>query len=95
MPAKDKDHFKNLFEKGQPNCWDVGYSKTGDKLSRNPNEVTAMMALNRISAMVIETGVDETGLGRWAWVLISGGGKVTRIVTVIIYQPCEHIRVRQ
>ena len=46
-----------------------------------------MMTLGRLSGLVLDTGSDETDLGRWCWIKLGGGGKTTRIVTA--YQPCD------
>ena len=31
------------------------------------------MAMDKMSAYVIDTGVDNTGLGRWSWILVGAG----------------------
>ena len=46
-----------------------------------------MMTFGRLSGLVLDTGSDETDLGRWCWIKLGGGGKTTRIVTA--YQPCD------
>jgi len=47
---------------------------------------TALSTLRRLSAYVLETGIDSTSLGQWAWVLLSSDQKMTRVV--VAYQPC-------
>jgi hypothetical protein len=44
------------------------------------------MTLGRLSTFVSEVGTDDTGLGRWSWVYVGGGGKTTHLITA--YQPC-------
>ena len=49
---------------------------------------TITMAVGEVADQVALTGEDDTGLGRWTWLLIEGKkGKRTRIVTG--YQPCK------
>ena len=50
-----------------------------------------MMAMGRMLAHVLDTGVDCTGLGRWSWVCVgaSEGDNVTITRIVVAYQPCE------
>ena len=43
------------------------------------------MAMGRLSAEVVEMGVDHYGLGRWCWMRVASGDKITRIV--MAYQP--------
>jgi len=47
----------------------------------------AMMAFGRLSAQVLASDIDETGLGRWCWMRLGGGGKET--VVCMCYQPCN------
>ena len=49
---------------------------------------TATIAINECSSRVTSTGADETGLGRWSWLLLEGRNDVkVRIVTA--YNPCK------
>ena len=44
-----------------------------------------LMALGRVSNMIMERHKDDTGLGRWASLLVGNASKKTRIITA--YQP--------
>ena len=49
---------------------------------------TMLLALGEAASFVVEQGEDETGLGRWAWLLFLGkNNQRTRIV--IGYRPCK------
>ena len=85
--TEENDKFHNLFGKGQERKSVIGFNRTGKKMGRAQNGGTAMITFGRLSASVTETGVDDTGLGRFSWMKLSGGGKTTRVVTV--YNPCE------
>jgi hypothetical protein len=39
-----------------------------------------LVSVGWISTMVVATGVDMMGLGRWAWTYMGGGGKPTCIL---------------
>ncbi len=56
-----------------------------ERMQRNQHGGCAMMAMGRFSAEVVETGVDFSGLGRWCWMRVGSGDKITRIV--MAYQP--------
>ena len=46
-------------------------------------------SVGTFSQFVKDTGADETGLGRWTWILVQGRREVkTRIISA--YQPCLH-----
>jgi endonuclease/exonuclease/phosphatase family metal-dependent hydrolase len=45
------------------------------------------MCMDRMAARVFETGLDPSGLGRWAWMRLRGKGMNLRIVYV--YRPCD------
>jgi hypothetical protein len=44
-----------------------------------------MMAMGQLSAEVVEMGADHCGLGRWCWMRVGSGDKITHIV--MAYQP--------
>jgi hypothetical protein len=56
-----------------------------EQMQRNQHGRWAMMAMGRLSAEVIKTGVDPYGLGRWCWLRVGTGDKQTRMV--MAYQP--------
>ena len=42
----------------------------------------AIMAFDQFSGIITATGMYESGLGRWCWLLIKGRyGQITRIIT--------------
>ena len=49
------------------------------------------MTMGQMSAFVVDTGVDDSKLGRWSWSLMGAAGneekKMTRVV--VAYQPCK------
>ena len=44
------------------------------------------MTAGHFSSFVTEVGSDASGLGRWSWLHVGGGGKTTRMIEA--YQPC-------
>ena len=42
---------------------------------------------NELSGHITQSGRDDAGLGRWAWITLGSENKRTRILTV--YQPCR------
>jgi hypothetical protein len=48
---------------------------------------TCVLSVGHLSLMVLATGADSTGLGRWSWIHIGGGGKTTCIL--VAYRPCQ------
>ena len=49
---------------------------------------TSTIALNECASRVTSTGADETGLGRWSWILLEGKSNIkVRIITA--YNPCK------
>jgi len=84
--ADHKRQFKHLFAFGQRKECVVGHNVTEDTI-RDQRGGTAMGTFGRMSAFVIDSGADHTGLGRWCWQLVGKGGKLTRIV--VAYQPSK------
>ena len=61
----------------------VSYNTTEAISGRLQQGGTATIVTNEVAHRVKTTGFDESGLGRWSWVLVSGKqGCVTRMVTV-------------
>ena len=59
-----------------------------EKMARSQEGGTAMLEFDNLSSVVKETGVDESGLGRWCWMLLQGKkNHHTKIITA--YQPCR------
>ncbi len=48
---------------------------------------TWIAAMGWFASLVTETGIDSSGLRRWTWLYVGGGGKKTCIVTA--YQLCN------
>jgi hypothetical protein len=48
---------------------------------------TCVTASGCLISFVTLTGADMTGLGRWSWIYVGGGGKLTRVI--VAYQPCS------
>jgi hypothetical protein len=46
-----------------------------------------MVAVRHLSTMTVATGVDSTGLGRWAWMHLGGGRKATCVL--VAYRSCQ------
>ena len=65
----------------------MGFNCAGEKKLRDQPGGTAMMTIGRLSASVLDTGVDYENLGRWSWILVGGPRKRTRYV--VLYQPCS------
>ena len=87
----DQDRqFCELFGKGKKKRTDVGHN-VRERTVRDQKGGTAMMALGRMSGYVLDTGVDDTGLGRWSWIRLGAGvGEAMTITRIVVaYQPCE------
>ena len=82
---REEDKFHNLFCGGQNTRGVTAHNINDQKNRRDQIGGTCMMALGRLASSIMETGVDQTGLGRWCWMKIGGGGKFTRTITA--YQP--------
>ena len=61
--------FDELFGVGKQKRSAVGYN-VQEKALQNQKGGTAMMTMGRMSSFVVETGVDDTKLGRWSWSLM-------------------------
>ena len=87
--VEQDSRFEDLIAPGVSKRVSVGHNITEpvDETPRAQMGGTAMAALGRLSASVIDTGQDHTGLGRWSWILVGHGTQRTRIVTA--YQPCS------
>ncbi len=82
----DEDNkFHNLFGCGQRTQEAVRHNINDEKIKCNQWGGTCVTTVGQLSSFVTETGVDSTGLGRWSWVQMGGGGKTTRVITA--YQP--------
>jgi hypothetical protein len=47
---------------------------------------TCITAASCLSSFVTEVGCDTSGLGRWTWLYVGGGGKTTQMI--VAHQPC-------
>ena len=63
--AEHGRQFDDLFGVGKQKRSAVGYN-VQEKALGNQNGGTAMMTMGRMSAFVLNTGVDDTKLGRWS-----------------------------
>ena len=79
-------HFEHLISQGQKKKCVTGYNVT-ERSVHAPQGGTAMATFGRLSALVVDSGVDHTGLGRWCWQLIGKGRTLTLVV--VVYQPCD------
>ncbi len=73
--------FCNLFRGGKPTRGSCAFNTNDAKIKRDQWGGTCVTALGWFSTFVFEVGTDNTGLGRWSWVHVGGGGKTTRIIT--------------
>ena len=65
--ASDTQKFGNLFGQAQEKRH-VAANNTTEKVKRDQKGGTAMMTSGRLSGLVLDTGSDETDLGRWCWI---------------------------
>ncbi len=84
---KEEDRFCNLFGNGQPTCGSHALNMNNHQIKRDQWGGTCITASGRFPSFVTLTGADTTGLGRWSWIYIGGGGKLTRVI--VAYQPCS------
>ena len=80
--APEARKFHRLFGHGEETRSAVGFNCAGEKKLRDQPGGTAMMTIGRLSASVLDTGVDYENLGRWSWVLVGGPRKRTRYVVL-------------
>ena len=86
--VSDEDSkFENLFENGQPTRGICAHNRNDPKIKRDQWGGTCVTTIGRFSSFIIATGTDTTGLGRWSWVYVGGGGKFTQIA--MVYQPVK------
>ena len=65
----------------------VGYNTTDPNAERNQQGGVALFSMDTMAHRIIETGQDETGLGRWTWQRYRG--KANHTVRIIVgYRPC-------
>lgn len=65
-----------------------GYNKH-DNIHRGQEGGTAIIGINQATSLVLKSGVDTSGLGRWSWMLLEQlPGHRTRLVSA--YQPCAN-----
>jgi hypothetical protein len=81
----EEDRYCNLFGNGYPAKGVCGHNINDDKMKRDQWGGTCISAFGRLASFVTSTGVDSTGLGRWSWICVGGGGKTTLVITA--YQP--------
>jgi hypothetical protein len=74
---EEDNKFCNLFGRGQPTKGVVAQNLSNKKIRRDQWGGTCMVAVGCISLFVKGTGTNTTGLGRWCWLYISGGGRTT------------------
>jgi hypothetical protein len=84
---KEDNRFCNLFGSRQPTCGSQASNINNHKIKRDQWGGTCVTASGRSASFVALTGADTTGLGRWSWIYVGGGGKSTRVI--VVYQPCS------
>ena len=87
--SEEGSRFHNLFLP-EKRSRGVAAHNTTERTNRDQWGGTAITTMGRLTTHVINTGSDNSGLGRWAWVLLSSREKRTRIV--VAYQPCTPAR---
>jgi hypothetical protein len=83
----EESKFTNLFGNGNPTRGMCASNVKDGKVKRDQWGGTCITAVGHFSSSVKISGINTTGLGRWSWLHVGGGGKTTRIVSV--YQPCQ------
>ena len=82
--ATDEQQFRSIIGVGMDTRSVVAHN-INEGMKCNQHCGCTMMAMGRLSAEVVETGVDHYGLGRWCWMRVGSGDKITCIV--MAYQP--------
>ena len=85
--STEEDKFHNLFLPGQQKLGVAAHNINDEKMKRDQWGGTCITTVGRLTSFVLDSGKDDAGLGRWAWMRLGGGGKHTRVVTA--YQPCN------
>jgi hypothetical protein len=83
----EEDRYCNLFGNGHPTRGVCGYNINNKKMKRDQWGGTCISAFGQLASFITATGVNLTGLGRWSWIRVGGGGKTTRVITA--YQPVK------
>jgi hypothetical protein len=84
--SSKEDRFCNLFGNGQPTRGVCASNTNYGKIKCDQWGGTCITAAGHFSSFVTEVGFDSSGLGRWIWLYVGGGGKTTRMI--VAYQPC-------
>ncbi len=84
---KEDDRFCNLFDNGQPTPGSHTLNINDYNIKRDQWGGTGVTASGRFASFVTLQGAETTGLGRWSWIYVGGGGKLTRVI--VAYQPCS------
>jgi hypothetical protein len=84
--TNEEDRFCNLFCNGQPTQGSHLFNINDHKIKRNQWDGTCITAFGWFSSFVKEVGTKTSRLGRWSWVNVGGGSKLTRII--FTYQLC-------
>ena len=78
--VKEEHQFRNLFGKGRE-VRSVAANNTAEpKMRRDQQGGTGMVAFGRVASFVKESPKDPSNLGRFCSMMLSGGGKKTRLV---------------
>jgi hypothetical protein len=81
--------FDSLFAQGQQRHGVCAHN-INEYVRRDQWGGTCLVSVGRISTIIVSTGVGMTGLGRWAWIYIGGGGKTMKVL--VAYRPCQPYR---
>jgi hypothetical protein len=84
---EEDNKYCNLFGNGLLTRGVCASNINDRKVRHNQWGGTCISAVGQISAFVTEVEVDSTGLGRWSWMYVGGGGKQTHVI--LAYQPCN------
>jgi hypothetical protein len=75
--SSKEDRFCNLFGNRQPMRGVCASNTTNGKIKWDHWGGACITAADRFSSFVTEVKFDASGLGRWAWLHVGGGGKTT------------------
>ena len=83
--VKEEHHSRNLFGKGRE-VRSVAANNTAEpKMRRDQQGGTGMVAFGRVASFVKDSPKDPSNFGRFCSMLLTGGGKKTRLVQ--LYAP--------
>jgi hypothetical protein len=88
---KNSNGFNQLFKGGEATVKSIIAHNAHENIGRIQQGGTSLLMFGSLTEQLNKSGKDDSGLGRWAVMMLQGDGFRTRIFCA--YNPCGNVRL--